>query len=86
MDQQGYKAIEECQEELENLNLDTKILNKTKINILELDKDLISSLMMLELKKREELRTAHEYFQRIRLMIVPELNIKLFDFCKENIE
>ena len=65
--EEGNKAIAEMIAEIEGLKLSEQNETDLKLNLLEINSDLLSSLMMLELKKTEELmkanKRAHESYQ-----------------------
>jgi hypothetical protein len=76
-------AIAEALEDLKTLKIEKKVQESLRIQILELNTELQSSLMMLELKKSEELLRANNYFLNLKLLMASQYQTKLVDFCKQ---
>ena len=81
--EEGNKAIAEMIAEIEGLKLSEHNETDLKLNLLEINSDLLSSLMMLELKKTEELMKANNYFIHLKILLAGRAGAKLTEFCTD---
>jgi hypothetical protein len=81
--QEAETSIKETLEIFKAFKAEDKIKEKLLCQLIEINTELLSTVMMLELKKSEELLQLNHYFLSLKLLI-PQSSQKLIEICKES--